>query len=399
MGDFEKEHLYHKRMCQMRAPSLSADHTFKVSANIGFWCEGKWIQLYDSLFIVMNEIGIVLAWKLCKGTAFDKVEDLLTSLKDRLASKGCAVKHFYIDNCCQWRHKLNSVFDGVAVKLDPFHAIQRVVAKIPKKGGSGPLQKLRTQMLHDFKLILRDPTDRGMKRSKPTPSASSIEKNIDNFLLQWKSVEYEGTKVVPQSAINEIEKLLVHVRKGCLSDIPPSGGTSRNEGIHKVLNKTLRKSRIGIQFALALLGIFFYIWNEKKLTATEKQRRIRVTPPIESHFEHLESNQERSDNHHFGITDQDVVLPKTGDFGLSSYCSNHGQEDNHGEIVEQLNNFFDGVSSNISSDEDEPTVNENSSPPPFPNLSKQQQHKVLKSAKSMAELCGQIQSLDPVCKI
>ena len=195
------------------------------------------------------------------------------------------------------------------IKFDPFHAIQRVLTKIPKKGGSGPPQKLRTQMLHDFKLILRDPTDRRMERSKPTPSTSPIKKNIDNFLIQWKSVEYEGTKVIPQSAINEIEKLLVHVGKGCLSDIPPSVGTSRNEGIHKVL----KKSRIGIQFALALLGIFFYIWNKKKITATEDQRRIRVTPPIESHFEHLESNQELSGNHHFGITDQDVVLPKTGD--------------------------------------------------------------------------------------
>ena len=168
-------------------------------------------------------------------------------------------------------------------------------------------------MLHDFKLILRDPRDRGMERSKPIPSTSTIEKNIDNFLIQWKSVEYEGTKVSPQSAINEIEKLLVQVRKGCLPDIPPSGGTNQNEGIHKVLNKTLKKSRIGIQFALVFLGIFFYIWNEKKITATEDQRRIRVTPPIESYFEHLESNQELSGNHHFGITDQDVVLPKTGD--------------------------------------------------------------------------------------
>ena len=145
MGYFAIEHLYDKRMFQTRAFPLSADHTFKVSANIGFWCEGKWIQLYDSLFIVMNEIGIVLAWKLCKGTAFDKVEDLLTSLKDRLATKGCAVNHFYIDNCCQWRHKLNSVFHGVFIKLNPFHAIQRVVTKIPKKGGCGPLHKLRTK--------------------------------------------------------------------------------------------------------------------------------------------------------------------------------------------------------------------------------------------------------------
>ena len=46
MGYFEKEHVYHKRMCQMRASSLGSDHTFKVSANIGFLCEGKWIQLY-----------------------------------------------------------------------------------------------------------------------------------------------------------------------------------------------------------------------------------------------------------------------------------------------------------------------------------------------------------------
>ena len=210
------------------------------------------------------------------------------------------------------------------------------MTKIPKKGGSGPLQKLRTQMLHDLKLILRHPTDRGMIRSKPTPSASIIEKNIDNFLLQWKSVEYEGTQVIPHSAIIEIDKLLVHVRKG-LSDIPPSGGTSRNEGIHKVLNKTLKKSRIGIQFALALLGIFFYVWNEKKTTATKEQRRIRVTPPIEAHFEHLESDQERSGNHHFGITDQDVVLPKTGDFGLSSCCNIHHEQDNtQEEVVEQL---------------------------------------------------------------
>ena len=41
-------------MCQMTALSLSADHTFKVASNIGFWCEGKWIQLFDSLF-VLNE--------------------------------------------------------------------------------------------------------------------------------------------------------------------------------------------------------------------------------------------------------------------------------------------------------------------------------------------------------
>ena len=107
----------------------------------------------------------------------------------------------------------------------------------------------------------------------------------------------------------------------------------------------------------------------------------------------MESNQDGSDDHHFGITDQDVVLPKTGDFGFSSYCSTHGQDNTQGEIVEQLNSFLGGVSSNISSDEDEPSVSENISTPLSPNLGKQQQHEVMKSAKCMAELCEQIQSL------
>ncbi|KAL9977222.1 hypothetical protein ACROYT_G014601 [Oculina patagonica] len=33
----------------------------------------KWIQLYDGLFIVMNKIGVVLSWKLCKGTTLHKI--------------------------------------------------------------------------------------------------------------------------------------------------------------------------------------------------------------------------------------------------------------------------------------------------------------------------------------
>ena len=37
---------------------------------------------------------------------------------------------------------------------------------------------------------------------------------------------YEGAKILPKSANDERDKLLVHVRKGCLSDIEPSGGTS-----------------------------------------------------------------------------------------------------------------------------------------------------------------------------
>lgn len=66
-------------------------------------------------------------------------------------------------------------------------------------------------MLYDFKLILRDLIDCGMKRLKLILLVSGIEKNIDNFFIQWKFVEYEGIKVIFLSVINEIEKLLVYV--------------------------------------------------------------------------------------------------------------------------------------------------------------------------------------------
>lgn len=149
---FEREHLFGARMCQVKASSLGADHTFKVSSNIGFWCNGKWVRLSDSLFIVMIEAG-VMSWQLCKGTGFSVVEGLLHQLKDRLVTLGCSIGQFHIDNCCQWRAKLQSVFgNDTSVKLDPFHAIQRFTSKIPRKGGTGSaLRKLCSRLIPTFK--------------------------------------------------------------------------------------------------------------------------------------------------------------------------------------------------------------------------------------------------------
>ena len=78
-------------------------------------------------------------------------------------------------------------------------------------------------MISDFKLIIRDPTGQGKSRMKPTISKDAIDKNIMTFLKQWKDVEYEGTRLIPQCAIDEVDKLLLHVRKGYLSHIPPAG--------------------------------------------------------------------------------------------------------------------------------------------------------------------------------
>ena len=57
---FSKEALYAVKMVQTEAKVISADHPFKVSANIPIMLQGMWIKLYDALLIVLNEKG-----KLC----------------------------------------------------------------------------------------------------------------------------------------------------------------------------------------------------------------------------------------------------------------------------------------------------------------------------------------------
>ena len=230
----KKEHLYTKRMCQITAEKwLSCDHTFKVSANIGFWLNKRWVKLYDTLFIVLNEEGIALSWKLCKGTNFPSVENVLKLLKERLDRQGKNPTIFMLDNCRSWRTKVKKVFPNIAVKLDPFHAIQGVIKKIPKKKGcTETITQLRRQMILPLKNIFREPADKGEQRTMDTPSPEIILKNIDNFMRQWKTVEFNCIPLLPSSAVHEIEKLKGHVTKGCLSGIPPSGGTNRNETLH-----------------------------------------------------------------------------------------------------------------------------------------------------------------------
>ena len=154
---------------------------------------------------------------------------------------------------------LATIFPEAKVKLDPFHAIQRTTKEIPKKKGTNEqLRLLRKEMMKCLKLIIRQPADSGDERTMTTASPLVIEKNIQMFLEQWEPVMVEQKPVLPKTASESLSKLLVHVRNGCLSDIPPSFGTSRNEGIHKVVAKWFRGKKVGLQLALSHLGTFFY---------------------------------------------------------------------------------------------------------------------------------------------
>lgn len=178
---------------------MKNDHTFKASANVGYWEHKVWKKMFDSLFIVMNEKSEILGWQLTKGTSLDKVKGLLQGLKLRLAEsslEGCVV-----DNCCTVRKKLQGIFgESINVKLDIFHAIQRIVQKIPKRSGS-VLKNTRRTLLKDLTLCFRQQDDIGSTRKKPTPCPKAMESNIVKFIAKWRTQLVGEERVFPDAAI------------------------------------------------------------------------------------------------------------------------------------------------------------------------------------------------------
>lgn len=248
--------------------TLSFDHTFKIASNIG--CirpDKKWTCQYDSAFLVFNGDGKIVSWQFTKGTSFENVRSLLHQINNR---KKCTIKTIYVDNCCQWRQKIREVFgSNVTVLLDIFHAVQRVTRKIPKK------HPFHSTCLQDFRLVFRIPGDYGLRRTKPTPQPSELLQNINSFVQRWENVAYNGQNVLTRDSMEEIEKLKVHIVKGCLSGINVGGGTNKNEAFHRYVNTFFHKSRIGVLLAYAMMMTIISHFNNK-----DTQSRKAVFRPI-----------------------------------------------------------------------------------------------------------------------
>ena len=114
------------------------------------------------------------------------------------------------------------------------------------------IKQLRKQLLKDLRLCFRSPSDTGETRKYVTPEKEIIEKNVLKFVKKWKIQEADNIKVLPQAAIDAVDKLFVHITSGCLSGIPPSIETNRNERLHRKIRKWLNRTRIGACLAVAL---------------------------------------------------------------------------------------------------------------------------------------------------
>lgn len=248
--------------------AVSFDHTFKVAANIGYLrTDGKWVPQYDSLFVVLNEVGQIITWQLVKGTCFSEIEKLLENIKDRSQ----AIQVVYIDDCCKLRRKIHSVFgEDVSVKLDLFHATQRVTRT---------LRKLNDQFyncVQDLRLVFRQDGDSARKRLCDTPDSSILMHHMDEFEKRWKDVrDSKGNTVFTSETTTAINNLKKHIQSGCLSKIPPGAGTNRNERFHHHTNSLFNRSKMGILLAYALLSVVIHAYN-----SVEKKHGQLVSKPI-----------------------------------------------------------------------------------------------------------------------
>ena len=143
---------------------------------------------------------------------------------------------------------LQNVFGpNIAIKLDVFHALQRVTRTI--KSGDLIVDKnrsRRTLFFRHVKLIVRQGDDNGDVRQRSTASAEQIQRNIDDLLL-----EFEGE--LKPNTVNELTKLRER-HATCLADIPPKFGTNLNEALHRKINTFFRDRRvISLEKALSLL--------------------------------------------------------------------------------------------------------------------------------------------------
>ena len=70
------------------------------------------MMLFKKDFIVLNENGEIVDWRLTKSTAFNEIRDILTSLKERLLRKETSLTMICIDDCCKNTNQYKHIFPG-----------------------------------------------------------------------------------------------------------------------------------------------------------------------------------------------------------------------------------------------------------------------------------------------
>ena len=134
----------------------------------------------------------------CKSNKFSEIEDLLQGIKQRRDSKDKTLNMPCVDDCYgNVRNKYNQIFPGTKVKLNLFHACQRITKTLNKA------KTIANSFMREFS-----------EEKKYTPAKEQLEKNLNSLIERWINVP-AGPLGNPQTT-REIEHLRLHIQKGCL---------------------------------------------------------------------------------------------------------------------------------------------------------------------------------------
>lgn len=299
--DSEQKYLYEIEKIRTGS-TLSFDHTFKVASNIGYRrIDNVWVTQYDSLFIVMTEEGKIVKWQFTKGTSFEQVRTVLEDLKSLAQEQGEQIKVVFTDDCCKLRQKIVSVFgSNTAAKLDLFHAVQRITKALRKR------HPLHHQCLLDLRQVFRQNGDSGERRLADTPPPREITPKLTEWCQKWKHMsDSSGNKIWTSATDGAVEHLQKHVTAGCLSALPPGGGTNKNERFHRFLNSFFNKSKIGILLAYALMTVLIHTHNVQMIVSGRRIISPIIVNPCELLNDHRHARPIGIVNKHYRRQQED----------------------------------------------------------------------------------------------
>ena len=112
-----------------------------------------------------------------------------------------------------------------------------------------------------------------------TPDPDCTESNMVQLLFKWRAKLSVAT-------VSAIENLRHHVRKGCISEIPPSAGTTLHERLHRHLKRSMLcgASSISPELALPILALVLYVWSCRRRGLLKHVNNQTVVPIIPFEF-------------------------------------------------------------------------------------------------------------------
>ena len=112
-------------------------------------------------------------WRTTKSTKCEEIADLIDALRERV---GGHLDMIVVVDCCRVRNFYESTFPDTPVKLDNFHAVQRITKTIPKD------DPCRQKVSREFPLVLRQDGDIDEDRMLETPAPEVILGNLEQFI-------------------------------------------------------------------------------------------------------------------------------------------------------------------------------------------------------------------------